>query len=34
MFEISAKDGTGLDEWCDYLVRQHEAVKRRSPLDS
>ena len=34
VFEISAKTGTGLDEWCDYLVEQHEAVKRRGPLDS
>ena len=32
LFEISAKTGTGLDAWCDYLVQQHEAVKRRDPL--
>ncbi len=34
VFEVSAKAGTGLDEWCDYLVRQHEALKQRNPLDS
>jgi hydrogenase nickel incorporation protein HypB len=34
LFEISAKAGTGLEEWCDYLVQQHEAVKGRNPLDS
>ncbi len=32
LFEISAKTGAGLDEWCDYLIRQHEAMKRRDPL--
>jgi hydrogenase nickel incorporation protein HypB len=34
MFEISAKTGTGLDEWCSYLVQQHEAAKKRDPLAS
>ena len=34
LFEISAKAGTGLDAWCDYLVGEHEAVKRRDPLAS
>ena len=34
LFEISAKTGTGLDDWCDYLVQQHEAVKQRDPLAS
>ena len=29
LFEVSAKTGAGLDQWCDYLVRQHEAVKRK-----
>jgi hydrogenase nickel incorporation protein HypB len=33
LFEISAKAGTGMDDWCNDLVRQHEAVKRRGPLD-
>jgi hydrogenase nickel incorporation protein HypB len=32
LFEISAKAGTGLDAWCDYLIQQHESVKRRDPL--
>jgi hydrogenase nickel incorporation protein HypB len=32
VFEVSAKTGAGLNEWCDYLVRQHEAVKGRDPL--
>ncbi len=34
LFELSSKTGAGLDDWCDYLVRQHEAVKRRDPLDA
>jgi hydrogenase nickel incorporation protein HypB len=34
LFELSAKTAAGLDAWCDYLVRQHEAVKGRNPLDS
>ncbi|MGA2176772.1 MAG: hydrogenase nickel incorporation protein HypB [Verrucomicrobiota bacterium] len=34
LFEISAKAGTGMDDWCDYLIRQHEAVKGRDPLAS
>ena len=34
LFEISAKTGTGLDAWCDYLVQQHEAVKGRDPLEA
>lgn len=34
MFEVSAKTGAGLDEWCDYLVEQHEAAKKRDPLHS
>ena len=34
LFEISAKAGTGMDEWCDYLVRQHKDVKQRDPLSS
>jgi len=32
LFELSAKTGSGLDAWCDYLVRQHEAAKQRDPL--
>ena len=32
VFEISAKTGAGLDAWCDYLVRQHEAAKKQDPL--
>ena len=34
LFELSAKTGAGLDDWCDYLVKQHEAVKHRDPLAS
>jgi hydrogenase nickel incorporation protein HypB len=34
LFEVSAKTGTGLDDWCDYLVQQHEATKKRDSLDS
>ena len=29
LFEVSAKAGTGLDDWCDYLLRQHQEVKDR-----
>jgi hydrogenase nickel incorporation protein HypB len=32
LFELSSKAGTGLDAWCDYLVQQHEAVRKRDPL--
>jgi hydrogenase nickel incorporation protein HypB len=32
MFEVSAKTGAGLDEWCDFLIQQHEAAKKRGPL--
>ncbi len=32
VFEVSAKAGTGMEDWCDYLVRQHEAAKKRDPL--
>ncbi len=32
LFELSSKSGTGLDEWCDYLIKQHEAAKGRDPL--
>jgi hydrogenase nickel incorporation protein HypB len=34
LFELSAKAGTGLEDWCDYLVRQQEAAKQRDPLDA
>ncbi len=34
LFEVSAKTGTGLDDWCNYLVQQHKAVKQRDPLAS
>ena len=32
LFEISAKTGTGLEDWCDYLLQQHQAVQHRDPL--
>ncbi len=32
LFELSSKTGTGLDDWCNYLVEKHEAVKHRDPL--
>jgi hydrogenase nickel incorporation protein HypB len=34
LFEISSKAGTGLDAWCDYIVKHHEFVKRRDPLSA
>jgi hydrogenase nickel incorporation protein HypB len=34
LFELSAKSGAGMDDWCDYLVKQHKAVKGRDPLAS
>jgi hydrogenase nickel incorporation protein HypB len=32
LFEVSSKTGAGLDAWCDFLVQQHEAAKKRDPL--
>ena len=32
VFELSAKTGQGMDAWCDFLVRQHQALKTRDPL--
>jgi len=32
IFELSAKTGAGLDDWRDYLIKQHEAAKARDPL--
>jgi hydrogenase nickel incorporation protein HypB len=32
LLELSAKTGAGMDAWCDYLVKQREAVKQRDPL--
>jgi hydrogenase nickel incorporation protein HypB len=32
LFELSAKAGAGLDDWCDYLLQQREAVQHRDPL--
>ncbi len=33
LFELSSKAGTGLDDWCDYLIEQHKAVLQRDPLE-
>ena len=32
VFEVSAKTGQGMDVWCEFLVRRHQAVKSRDPL--
>ncbi len=32
VFEVSAKTGQGMDAWCEFLVRQHQAIKSRDPL--
>jgi hydrogenase nickel incorporation protein HypB len=32
LFEVSSKTGAGMDAWCDFLVQQHEAAKKRDPL--
>jgi hydrogenase nickel incorporation protein HypB len=32
LFEVSSTAGTGMDDWCDYLIKQHEAAKARDPL--
>jgi len=32
LFELSAKTGAGMDDWCEFLVRQHDAVKHRDAL--
>jgi hydrogenase nickel incorporation protein HypB len=32
LFELSSKTGAGLDDWCDYLITQHQSAKSRDPL--
>jgi hydrogenase nickel incorporation protein HypB len=32
VFELSAKTGQGMDAWCEFLIRQHQAIKARDPL--
>jgi hydrogenase nickel incorporation protein HypB len=32
VFELSAKTGQGMDAWCSFLIRQHEALQARNPL--
>ena len=32
VFETSAKTGTGLEAWRDFLMQQHREVKARDPL--
>ncbi len=32
VFEVSAKTGQGMDAWCEFLLRQHLAIKSRDPL--
>jgi len=32
VFEVSAKSGQGMDAWCEFLIRQHQAIKSRDPL--
>ena len=34
LFEVSAKAGTGMDGWCGWLLRRHEALKHRDPMAS
>jgi hydrogenase nickel incorporation protein HypB len=32
LFELSAKTGAGMDDWCNYLVEQQKVAKNRDPL--
>jgi hydrogenase nickel incorporation protein HypB len=32
IFEVSAKTGAGMAEWCDYLAAAHQARKSENPL--
>ncbi len=32
VFELSAKTGQGMDDWCKFLIQQHKAIKARDPL--
>jgi hydrogenase nickel incorporation protein HypB len=32
VFELSAKTGKGMDAWCEFLIKQHKAIKTRDPL--
>jgi len=32
VFETSAKTGQGMDAWCEFLIKQHKAIKARDPL--
>jgi hydrogenase nickel incorporation protein HypB len=34
VFETSAKTGQGMDAWCEFLLKQHKALKARGPLSS
>lgn len=34
VFETSAKTGQGMKDWCDFLVRQYQALKARDPLSA
>ncbi len=32
IFEVSAKTGQGMDEWCNFLVRAQQGIATRAPL--
>jgi len=32
LFEVSAKTGTGMAEWCNYLIEAHQARRREGPF--
>jgi hydrogenase nickel incorporation protein HypB len=34
VFELSAKTGRGMDEWCAYLVKEQQKLDARDPLAS
>jgi hydrogenase nickel incorporation protein HypB len=34
VFELSAKTGQGMEAWCEFLVKRHQAQKSRGPLGS
>jgi hydrogenase nickel incorporation protein HypB len=32
IFEVSAKTGQGMDGWCEYLLKERQAINSRDPL--
>jgi hydrogenase nickel incorporation protein HypB len=34
VFETSVKTGQGMEAWCEFLIKQHKALKTRDPLSA